>query len=134
ADSCKVFFYQVGGGAPTGKITGVGVDVLDRFAHLFGLGEASGIDLVEEVTGLVPTVRWKRQTFNQEWEPMDTYQMAVGAGFLTATPLQMANVVATLANGGTLYRPQLVLSLASDAATPNGSFRAEPLRQLPVDK
>ena len=115
ANACDVFFYQVGGGDPNGRWSGVGTESLGRFAHLFGLGDPSGIDLAEEVSGLVPTVRWKRQAYNQEWVPMDTYQLSVGSGYLTATPLQLANVAATIANGGTLFRPQLVLGLSDES-------------------
>jgi penicillin-binding protein 2 len=131
ANACDVYFYEVGGGDPNGKWTGVGAEALGRFAHMFGVGDSSGIDLAEEVSGLVPTVRWKRQVYNQEWVPMDTYQLAVGEGYLTATPLQMANVAATIANGGTLYQPHLVKSL------PDGSGSDKPvdpviIRRVPV--
>ncbi len=131
ANACNVFFYEVGGGDPNGRWSGVGSEALARFAHLFGVGDPSGIDLAEEVSGLVPTVRWKRQAYNQEWVPMDTYQLAVGEGYLTATPLQMANVAATIANGGTLYRPQLVLGISDSAGT---VVRAgsEAIRHVPV--
>jgi penicillin-binding protein 2 len=122
ATGCDVFFYEVGGGDPNGRWDGVGAEGLGRFAHLFGLGESTGIDLAEDVPGLVPTVRWKRQAYNQEWVPMDTYQFSVGAGYVTATPLQMANVAATIANGGTLYQPHLVLGTSDNtgALTTNG--------------
>ncbi len=131
ANACNVFFYEVGGGDPSGKQTGVGVDGLTHVAHLFGLGETSGIDLVEEFAGLVPTVRWKRQTLNQEWATMDTYQLAVGQGYLTATPLQMANVVAVVANGGTLFRPQLVLGSSNDQGVLDGTYVPDEIRKLP---
>jgi penicillin-binding protein 2 len=132
ANGCDVFFYQVGGGDPAGKQGGVGIDGLTHIAHLFGLGGTSGIDLVEEVSGLVPSVRWKRQTLNQEWVPMDTYQLSVGQGYITATPLQMANVAAVIANGGTLYRPQLILGSSNNQGDLDSPFRPEIIRQLPV--
>lgn len=134
ADACKVYFYQVGGGDPAGKRAGVGVDGLARYAQLFGLGELTGIDLVDEVSGLVPSVRWKRQTLNQEWVPMDTYQMAVGQGYIMATPLQMANVAAAIANGGTLYRPQIVLGMSTDNTPTASTFHPDVLRKIPVDR
>jgi penicillin-binding protein 2 len=132
ANGCNAFFYQVGGGDPGGKQSGVGVDGLAHVAHLFGLGGPSGIDLIEEVGGLVPSVRWKRQTLNQEWVTMDTYQMSVGQGYLTATPLQMANVAAVIANGGTLFRPQVVLGSSNDQGDLDSPFRPDIIRQLPV--
>lgn len=132
ANSCNVFFYEVGGGDPSGKQSGVGVEGLAHIAQLFGLGITSGIDLVEEAAGLVPSVRWKRQTLNQEWVPMDTYQLSVGQGYVTATPLQMANVAAVVANGGTLFRPQLVLGTANDTGALDGPFQPDVIRHLPV--
>lgn len=132
ADSCRVFFYQIGAGDPNGSMSGVGVEGLARFAHLFGLGDLTGLDLAEEVPGLVPTVRWKRQEFNQEWVPMDTYQMAVGEGYLTTTPIQLANALAAVANGGTLYRPQLVLQIIDTDGTVLTNFQPEVIRKLPI--
>ena len=132
ANSCNVFFYEVGGGDPAGKLSGIGVEGLAHIAQLFGLGETSGVDLVEEVAGLVPSVRWKRQTLNQEWVPMDTYQFSVGQGYLTATPLQMANVAAVLANGGTLFRPQLVLGTANGTGALTSPFVPDVIRRLSV--
>jgi penicillin-binding protein 2 len=133
ADACKVYFYQVGGGDPSGKMAGVGVEGLAHYAQLFGLGDPTGIDLVDEVGGLVPSVRWKRQTLNQEWVPIDTYQMAVGQGYMTATPLQMANVAAAIANGGTLFRPQIVLGMSADNSSQEPAFHPDVIRKLPID-
>jgi penicillin-binding protein 2 len=132
-NACGVFFYEVGGGEPSGKWAGVGVDGLARYAQMFGLGQPTGIDLVEEGTGLVPSVRWKRQTFNQEWVSMDTYQMSVGQGYLTATPLQMASLAATIANGGTLYRPQLVLATQDENGNQLRGFTPDVTSRLPVN-
>jgi penicillin-binding protein 2 len=132
ANACDVFFYEVGGGDPYGKWNGVGAEDLGRFAHFFGLGDPPGSDLAEEASGLVPTVRWKRQQYNQEWVSMDTYQLAVGTGYLAASPLQMANLIATIANGGTLYRPQLVLSTSVGAAGSSAAGSPEPIRRVPI--
>jgi penicillin-binding protein 2 len=132
ANNCNVFFYQVGGGDPSGRLNGVGVEGLAHVAQLFGLGDTSGIDLVEEVAGLVPSVRWKRQTLGQEWVAMDTYQLSVGQGYVTATPLQMANVAAAIANLGTLYRPQLVLGTSNAQGKLDAGFQPDVIRHLPV--
>jgi len=132
ADSCNVFFYQVGGGDPNGSSNGLGIDALSKYARLFGLGDPSGIDLAGEVGGLVPSVRWKRQTLNQEWVPMDTYQAAVGQGYVSVTPLQMANVAAAIANGGTLYRPQLVLQTLDTQGNVVSNYQSDVTRQLSV--
>src|SRR5207253_150231 len=132
ADTCKVFWYEVGGGEPNGKWRGAEVDGLARYAQLFGLGQPTGIDLVEEAGGLVPSVRWKRQNFNQEWVSMDTYQMSVGEGYLTASPLQMASVAASIANGGTVYRPQLMLETLDNQGNVDSVYASEVVRQIPA--
>ena len=132
ADSCNVFFYEVGGGDPSGRRDGVGIDALGRYARLLGLGTPTGIDLVGESDGLVPTVRWKRQTLNQEWVPMDTYLTSVGLGYVTVTPLQMAVLAAAIANGGTLYRPQLVLETVDAQGRVVSRFTPDVARRLPL--
>lgn len=132
ADSCNVFFYEVGGGDPSGKRNGVGIDGLARYARALGLGDPTGIDLIGETGGLVPTVRWKRQTLDQEWVPMDTYEAAVGLGYLTVTPLQMASLAATIANGGTLYRPQLVLQTLDADGHVVSDYKPDVVRTVPI--
>jgi penicillin-binding protein 2 len=132
ADSCNVFFYEVGGGDPNGTLNGVGIEALARYARMLGLGEPTGIDLVGEESGLVPSVRWKRQTLDQEWVPMDTYEASVGQGYVTATPIQMANLAATIANGGTIYRPQLVLQMLDAQGNVVSDFKPEVVRRLSV--
>ncbi|MBN1955372.1 MAG: penicillin-binding protein 2 [Anaerolineae bacterium] len=106
--SCDIFFYQVGGGFEETGFEGLGLERMVDYAHLFGLGHLTGIELPQEAAGLVPTATWKRRTYGENWSTGDTYIMAIGQGFLLATPLQMVNVMATTANGGTLYQPQIV--------------------------
>jgi len=108
AQSCDIFFYKVGGGYAEANFEGLGVERLADYAHKFGLGSLTGVDLPGEAPGLVPTPQWKRLTFQETWTTGDTYNMAIGQGGVLATPLQMANALAAVANGGTLYRPQLV--------------------------
>lgn len=108
AQSCNIFFYKVGGGFPPQNLEGLGDDRLAYYAEQYGFGALSGIELFGEATGHVPTARWKRLTYGESWSTGDTYNMATGQGFVTATPLQVLNMGATVANGGTLYRPQVV--------------------------
>jgi penicillin-binding protein 2 len=108
AQSCNIFFYKVGGGFPEQRIEGLGNERLAWYAEQFGFGTRQGIDLIGEAPGHIPTARWKRLTYGESWSTGDTYNMAVGQGFVTATPLQVLNMAATVANGGTLYRPQVV--------------------------
>ncbi len=132
ARSSDVFFYKVAGGFP-GEIEGLGIERLARWARMFGLGELTRVDLPGEAAGLVPTPTWKRQALGETWVTGDTYNLAIGQGFLTVTPLQMANVTAAVANGGTLYRPQLVYQVQDAEGNVIKGFRPEVLRHVPVD-
>ncbi len=108
AYSCDVFFYKVGGGFEEDDFEGLGLERLTSYARLFGLGQLTGIDLPQEAPGLVPSAIWKRRTYGENWSTGDTYNLSIGQGYLLVTPLQMVNVMAAAANGGTLYRPQIV--------------------------
>ncbi len=108
AQSCDIFFYQVGGGFTETEFTGLGVDRLAAYATQFGLGTATGLDIPGEADGLVPTPQWKRQTYQETWTTGNTYNFSIGQGDLLVTPLQMANALAVVANGGVLYRPQFI--------------------------
>jgi penicillin-binding protein 2 len=100
AQSCDVWFYQEG--------MQTGVDAISRIATELGLGAPTGLDFGSEAFGLVPTPDWKWTKQRERWWNGDTAQMAIGQSFLLATPLQMANLAATLANGGTRWRPFVV--------------------------
>lgn len=110
ANSCDVYFYHIGAGFQ--DFQGLGIDRLNKYMKAYGLGKKTGIDLPGEATGLVPDNQWKlSQPWNTRGEPWltgDTYNVSIGQGYMLTTPVQMANVVASVANGGTLYRPQLV--------------------------
>lgn len=109
--SVNTFFYYVGGGY--GNFTGLGVEGLVKYCHLFGLGKPSGIDLPGEAAGFVPTAQWKLETKKEPWYIGDTYHFAIGQGDVLATPLQVLNYTAAIANDGTLYRPHLVTRILS---------------------
>jgi penicillin-binding protein 2 len=129
--SCDIFFYQVGGGYRS-YFEGLGVDRLGHYAELFGLGAPTGIDLPGEAPGLVPTPKWKRENYRETWTTGDTYNMSIGQGFVLATPLQMVNVAAAVANGGTLYRPQIVREVLGADGSVVRAFSPEVLRTIPV--
>jgi len=99
-ESCDVYFYQVG--------VKLGVDAIADYSHRFGLGEPTGIALDHEKPGLIPSTGWKRARFGEPWFQGETLSVAIGQGYVLATPLQMASVIATVANGGTRYRPHFV--------------------------
>ncbi len=133
ANSCDVYFYYLGGGPPKGEWEGLGVDRINKWARAFGLGQPTGIELPAEGSGNVPDDAWKRKTFKEPWYKGDTYNLSIGQGFVTVTPLQMTNVIAAIANGGTLYRPQLVMEVTDASGTTIRPFRPEVIRKLPVD-
>lgn len=108
AQSCNIFFYKVGGGFPDQNLEGLGESRLAWYAEQYGFGSPLGVELLGEAGGHVPTARWKRLTYGESWSTGDTYNMATGQGFVTATPLQVLSMAATVANGGTLYRPKIV--------------------------
>lgn len=108
--SCDVYFYQLG--------PRIGIDRIAKWARAFGLGDKTGLALDDERTGLVPDTEWKRKRYRQPWYPGETVSIGIGQGYLTVTPLQLANMMAAVANGGTLYRPRLVSRVESvDGAT-----------------
>jgi penicillin-binding protein 2 len=109
--SCDVFFYTYG--------PRLGIDALAKYVRSLGLGLLTGVQLDHEKSGTIPDSEWKMRRFKQPWYPGETLSVAIGQGYVTATPLQMANLAATIANGGTRYRPHYVRRV--DA--PDGSVR-----------
>lgn len=101
--SCNVYFATIG--------VKCGNEAISDMATQFGLGERSGIELDREARGLVPTAAWKQKAWHDPWRVGDTCNFSIGQGALSVTPLQMAVMVAALANGGTVYHPRLVLGL-----------------------
>lgn len=106
AQSNDIFFYTIGGGY--GNIEGLGMDRMKKYENLFGFGRPSGIDLLGEGSGFIPSEQWKLNKLGEKWYIGDSYHAAIGQGFITATPLQLANYTAAIANGGTLYSPRIV--------------------------
>jgi penicillin-binding protein 2 len=131
--SCDIFFYQVAGGYRD-RIQGLGEERLGYYAELFGVGATTGIDLPGEAPGLVPTARWKRINYRESWVTGDTYNMAIGQGFVLSTPLQLLSAAAAIANGGTLYRPQIVREVVDGEGNIVRAFAPDVIRQLPVSK
>jgi penicillin-binding protein 2 len=98
--SVDVFYYKLG--------TRMDIDVLARYARELGLGQKTGIQLPGEVPGIMPDTAWKKRTQNAEWFPGETLSVMIGMGAVTATPIQLANLIGAVANGGTVYRPRLL--------------------------
>ncbi|NNF46234.1 MAG: penicillin-binding protein 2 [Desulfofustis sp.] len=99
-ESCDVFFYQTG--------QRLGVDRLAAYAKKLGLGTRSGIELEHEKAGIVPTKDWKRKRFKEKWHEGETLSVAIGQGFNNMTPLQICLMTMAIANGGKIYKPQIV--------------------------
>jgi penicillin-binding protein 2 len=99
-ESCDVFFYRVG--------LELGVDRLAYYARALGLGKRTGLQLGPEEAGLVPTAAWKERRFHEPWIQGETLSLAIGQGFNLLTPIQLASLYASIANGGIRHRPYLV--------------------------
>jgi penicillin-binding protein 2 len=106
AESVNTFFYYIGGGYQ--DFVGLGLDNLVKYSKLFGLGQASGIDLNGEAKGLVPSKEWRKEVKNEPWYIGNTYHFSIGQGDVLVTPLQIVNAISSIANGGKLYRPHFV--------------------------
>lgn len=99
-ESCDVYFYELG--------QRLGIDKIAEYAKNLGLGSPTGILLDGERAGLIPDRAWKKRFRKEPWYPGETLSAAIGQGYILTTPVQLANLTAAIANGGTLYRPQLV--------------------------
>jgi penicillin-binding protein 2 len=104
SQSCDVYFYEIS--------VDLGIDDIHDYLDLFGLGHASGIDIGGEHNGLVPSREWKRNSFrdpaDQRWYHGETVIASIGQGYMLATPLQLANAIATVATRGVRYQPRIV--------------------------
>lgn len=115
AQSNDIFFYTLGGGY--GGIEGLGMNRMKKWNNLFGLGEYTGIDIDGEADGLIPDEQWKWDKIGEKWTIGNSYHAAIGQGYVTATPLQLVNYIATIANGGTLYKPRIVSQIKKNDET-----------------
>jgi penicillin-binding protein 2 len=101
AQSCDVYFWEVGRDK-------FGIERIVSYSREFGFGQVSGIDLLGEVAGFVPTPQWKERRFHEKWLGGDTLNLSIGQGYLLTTPLQVANTMAMLVNDGVIYKPHLL--------------------------
>jgi penicillin-binding protein 2 len=124
--SCDVFFYQVG--------QRLGVDTIAEYARRFGLGAVTGIGFEHEGEGIIPDRNWKQARFGEPWYPGETLSVAIGQGYVTATPLQMANLTAALANGGTVLRPRVVQRAETGAGEVVFADQSLPIGDLGLKK
>ena len=111
--SCNSCFYDAGY-----TIDGTDNTLLPRIAREFGLGQPTGIQGIAESAGLIPDPEWKLANIGEGWATGDAVNMSIGQGYVQVTPLQMANIAAAIANGGTLYRPTLVDRIGESPTSP----------------
>jgi penicillin-binding protein 2 len=136
SNSCDVYFYKISGGFnQDGELVeGLGVDRMNAYADQFGFGRVQGIELPLESPGNNPSQRWKRQTQGEPWSTGDDYNMGIGQGFVTATPLQIAQMAAVVANGGFLYRPTIIHHITDEEGNIVQPFEPEVLNSIDVDR
>ncbi|HQL03953.1 MAG TPA: penicillin-binding protein 2 [Treponemataceae bacterium] len=101
AQSCNIYFWTVGRDH-------LGVDRISSYAQEFGYGQSAEIDLPSQSAGFVPTAQWKERRYHEKWLGGDTMNLSIGQGYLQATPLQVANMMAMVVNNGTIYKPHLL--------------------------
>ncbi len=138
AQSCNVFFYQVGGGNPDVSEArlrpgGLGINNIFRYATAFGIGTELGIELPGENQGRMPDPDWKRILYGENWSTGDTYNASLGQGFVNITPLQLISAAATVINGGTLYQPTIIESLLDPEGNVLQPFTADVERNVAID-
>jgi penicillin-binding protein 2 len=124
--SCDVYFYNVG--------RMLGVDKIAQYAFAFGFGNITGIDILGEKSGNIPTREWKLRRFKVPWQPGETISIAIGQGFVTATPLQLVSAYSAIANGGTIYRPRFIKRIETVDRRLIKEFSPEAKKTVPVSK
>lgn len=125
AESCNVYFYTIAGGY--GNQDGLGPTRIKEYLELFGWGEKTGIDLPGEKAGFLPDKEWKQDVWNEGWWDGDTYNLSIGQGYILITPLEVVNAFSSIANGGTLLKPQVVQKIINSS---DGSVVEEMLPQV----
>ena len=123
-ESCDVYFYNVG--------KRLGEKQLSRYAEGFGLGRPTGVDLPGEKGGLIPTAAWKKEQLGEVWYPGETISMAIGQSYLLVTPLQLLNLISSIANGGTLIKPQIAKRVEDLDKKILEEYPPEELGKIPV--
>ena len=97
--SCDVFFYTLA--------EKLGIDRIAKYATMFGLGQKTGIDLPQEVSGVMPSEEWKVRNFKQKWYAGETISVGIGQGAVAVTPIQLARAIGAISSGGLLVRPHV---------------------------
>jgi penicillin-binding protein 2 len=122
--SVNTYFYQLA--------MDMGIDQMHDYLSQFGFGSVTGIDIPGEGKGILPSRQWKRAFHNLPWYPGETVIAGIGQGFNVVTPLQLANALAALVNGGTLYSPRLLVATKAAGEERAKRLKAPVARQIPV--
>lgn len=122
--SCDIVFYNLGLRSDP--------DLISNYAIQFGLGEKTGIDLPAEAAGVVPSTSWKERVYNEKWYPGDSINFAIGQGFLWVTPLQMANLYASIANEKERYVPHIIYEIKDRNGETVFSYLPRIIGNMPV--
>ena len=101
AQSCDVYFWTIGRDY-------LGIDKIAQYSTMFGLGKNAEIDLPNQVSGFIPTALWKERKYHEKWLGGDTMSASIGQGYILATPLQIADMMAMVCNEGVIYKPHLL--------------------------
>ncbi len=123
--SCDTYYY--------GLATEMGIDNIFNYLTRFGFGKKTGIDLEGETSGLLPSQEWKQKRYKQKWYAGDTVSVGIGQGYNLVTPLQLAAATATLANGGTGYKPHLVKEIRSSSNNESRLLENKPEYDVKID-
>jgi penicillin-binding protein 2 len=124
-ESCDVYFYTMG--------ERIGFDRIAEYAKKLGLGNLTGINMPDEKPGLIPTQEWKKKRTGEPWYAGDSYINSIGQGFVLVSPIQAAQMVSVVANGGHLYRPHLIKQTRNRETGTIKTFSSEHLKQIPLD-
>ena len=134
AVSSNIYFYTIGGGYEDQK--GLGPKGIKKYLSMYGWDSATGIDLPGEFSGFIPSPDWKQKVKNESWWDGDTYNLSIGQSDLQVTPLQVAVAYGAIANGGTLYKPQIVQKIISGSgedALVVKEFNPEVILKIEID-
>ena len=123
--SCDVFFYTLA--------EKLGIDRIAKYATAFGLGQKTGVDLPQEVSGVMPSEEWKIRNFKQKWYAGETISVGIGQGAVAATPIQLARAIGGIASDGVLHRPHVAFPTDLPPSIKPASSPADEVVRVPVD-
>lgn len=126
AGSCNAYFYQLG--------QRLGIERLEYYGKLFGLGAATGLEIGGEEKGILPSPEWKLKHHGERWYPGDTIPVSIGQGYLSVTPIQMAVATAAIANDGTVFKPYLVKEAVDPVTGELVKTQPTVINRIEVDK